>query len=95
MHSQPHHQELASYWKSILLHSERKKWVMFSHGSIVIFLDRLDTENHTLIQDARSIMAQDGPVIAGTPHMEIFQPLLLRIHNWVGWSLHIIQCWCL
>ncbi|EFC41283.1 predicted protein [Naegleria gruberi] len=59
---------LVKYWKSILQTSERKKWVMFNNGSVVIFIDRDETLNNSLIQDAKEIMQRDGIVIPGTPH---------------------------
>jgi len=50
------------------MHADRKKWVMFENGSVVIFIDRPDSENESLQSDAIEIMKEDGPVMAGTPH---------------------------
>ena len=67
---------IASYWAGKLLNSERKKWVMFQNGSVVIFIDRPDSENNSLEMDAIEIMKRDGPVYVGTEHGD-FQTISL------------------
>ena len=56
-----------SWWSKVLKNSDRKKWVMFEHGTVIIFTDRHDDQDKDLFQDAKTIMEEDGPVIPGTP----------------------------
>lgn len=52
---------LASIWRGILAH-ERKTWVLFSHGTCVIFADATGDVS----EEALGIMREWGPVHAGS-----------------------------
>merc|ERR1712146_469231 len=59
---------------------------MFKHGTVVIFIDRHDSENASLVDDATEILKRDGPVIAGCSHgdfstIELDDGYVVTSHN--------------
>ena len=61
--------ELIESWKIVLKNEMKpngKAWVLFKHGTVVLVGDAQSVE--TVTEEAKKLMEQDGPVIAGTPH---------------------------
>ena len=58
--------ELIESWKIVFKNEMKpngKAWVLFKHGTVVLVGDA-----QTVTEEAKKLMEQDGPVIAGTPH---------------------------
>ena len=61
--------ELIESWKIVLKNEMKpngKAWVLFKHGTVVLVGDAQSVE--TVTEEAKKLMEQDGPVIAGTQH---------------------------
>ena len=73
-------QTIISHWKKILDLND-KSWVVFEHGTIVIFPDKVGN----LKEEAIELMKTWGPVVPGT-NLGDFS--VTELDNNLGWTIH-------
>lgn len=67
-------------WRAIIA-DEQNSWVMFEHGTRLVLMEPWED----LQAQARKIMAEQGPVIPGTPAGDF---TVIKLNKYPGWLVY-------
>jgi hypothetical protein len=73
--------ELVETWRKIIV-GDNKSWVLFKHGTVVILMQ----PEQDLAHQAKTLLAEWGPVRAGTPAGDFN---VIKLHDDPGW---VVTC---